>query len=50
MDSAGSRGIDGGKRVNGHKRFIMTDTLGLVVGAMNLLQILKYPRFDLQNA
>ena len=34
MDSAGSRGIDGGKKVNGRKRFIMVDTLGLVFGAM----------------
>ncbi|MEI6429898.1 MAG: hypothetical protein WCO45_16165 [Pseudanabaena sp. ELA607] len=50
MDSAGSCGIDGGKKVNGRKLFIMTDTLGLVVRAINLLQILKYPRFDLQNA
>jgi putative transposase len=34
MDSAGSRGIDGGKKVNGRKRFIMVDILGLVFGAM----------------
>ena len=62
MDSAGSRGIDGGKKVNGRKRFIMVDTLGLVVGAMvcpanigeragaiRLLENLKYPLRRLQK-
>ena len=62
MDSAGSRGIDGGKKVNGRKRFIMVDMLGLVVGAMvcpanigeragaiRLLENLKYPLRRLQK-
>jgi len=62
MDSAGSRGIDGGKKVNGRKRLIMVDTLGLVVGAMvcpanigeragaiRLLENLKYPLRRLQK-
>lgn len=55
-ESAGSRGIDGGKKINGSKRFIMADTLGLLVGvvvcaanmgeragAKLLLESLKYP-------
>ena len=55
-ESTGSRGIDGGKKVNGHKRFVMVDTLGLAVGvvvctanigeragAKLLLESLKYP-------
>ena len=55
-ESAGSRGIDGGKKVNGRKRFVMVDTLGLAVGvvvctanigeragAKLLLESLKYP-------
>jgi putative transposase len=62
MDSASSRGIDGGKNVNGRKRFIMVDTLGLVfgaqvcpanvgerAGAMRLLESLKYPLRRLQK-
>ena len=62
MDSAGSRGIDVGKKVNGRKRFVTIDTLGLVVGAMvcpanigeragaiRLLENLKYPLRRLQK-
>ncbi|MFN5396309.1 IS5 family transposase [Phormidium tenue] len=62
MDSAGSRGIDGGKNVKGRKRFIMVDTLGLVFGALvcpanigeragakRLLASLKYPLRRLQK-
>jgi putative transposase len=62
MDSAGSRGIDGGKKVKGRKRFIMVDILGLVfgamvcsanigerAGAMRLLESLKYPLSRLQK-
>jgi putative transposase len=62
MDSAGSRGIDGGKKINGRKRFIMADTLGLAIGvmvcpanvgeragAMKLLERLKYPMRRLQK-
>ena len=49
MDSAGSRGIDGGKKVNGRKRLIMVDTLGLVVGAIRRLENLKYPLRRLQK-
>ena len=62
MDSAGSRGIDGGKKVNGRKRFIMVDILGLVfgamvcpanigerAGAMRLLESLKHPLSRLQK-
>jgi transposase len=30
----GSRGYDAGKRINGRKRFIMTDTLGLLLAVM----------------
>jgi putative transposase len=55
-ESAGSRGIDGGKQVKGRKRFVIVDTLGLVMGAVVhaanigeragaklLLESLKYP-------
>jgi putative transposase len=55
-ESAGSRGIDGGKLIKGRKRFIIVDTLGLVMGvvvrtanigeragAKLLLEGLKYP-------
>ena len=28
------KGIDGGKRVNGRKRHILTDTLGLIIAVM----------------
>jgi putative transposase len=55
-ESAGSRGIDGGKLIKGRKRFIIADTLGLVIGAVVcaanigeragaklLLESLKYP-------
>jgi len=62
MDSAGSRGIDGGKKVKGRKRFLMVDTLGLVfativcpanigerAGAMRLFASLKYPLRRLQK-
>jgi putative transposase len=55
-ESAGSRGIDGGKLIKGRKRFVMVDTLGLVIaalvhtanmgeraGAKLLLENLKYP-------
>ena len=62
MDSAGSRGIDGGKKVKGRKRFIIVDTLGLVFGAIvcpasigersgaiRLLEGLKYPLRRLQK-
>ncbi len=54
--SAGSRGFDGGKKIKGRKRYIIVDTLGLVIGvvvhtadigersgARLLLASLKYP-------
>jgi hypothetical protein len=31
IDSSGARGFDGGKMVNGRKRHIVVDTLGLVL-------------------
>lgn len=33
-DQAGSRGIDAGKKINGRKRHVLTDTLGLVLLAL----------------
>jgi putative transposase len=55
-ESAGSRGSDGAKLIKGRKRFIIVDTLGLVMGtvvctanigeragAKQLLESLKYP-------
>jgi putative transposase len=55
-ETAGSRGIDGGKLIKGRKRFVIADTLGLVIGvvvraanigeragAKLLLESLKYP-------
>ena len=33
-ESGGARGYDAGKKINGHKRHIVTDTLGLLVGLL----------------
>jgi len=32
-ESGGPRGYDAGKKINGRKRHILTDTMGLLVGA-----------------
>ena len=37
-ESGGPRGYDAGKKVNGRKRHIITDTTGLLVGAQVLQQ------------
>jgi putative transposase len=36
MVAAGARGFDAGKKVNGRKRFIVVDTLGLLLGVLVL--------------
>jgi transposase len=33
-DQAGTRGVDAGKKVNGRKRHVLTDTLGLIIRAL----------------
>jgi len=34
IESAGSRGFDGGKKIKGRKRHIIVDTLGLLIGVV----------------
>ncbi len=41
-EAGGLKGYDGGKKINGHKRYIVVDTLGF------LLAVIVYPA-DLQD-